>query len=377
MDAIATPPLSLEEAFASLPDVRQAQGRRHSLLAILNLTTVALLAGMKTLEAIAQFARDHGPELAETLGFTHWPTPCKATLSNVFRRLDARAYEKVLTEWLKQRCPDLGDTIALDGKTLRGSAGYQVPGVHLLAAYAPRVTAVIAQLRVDAKTNEHKAALEFLGVLPLRGKIVTGDAMFCQRDFCEKVIDSGGDYVVTVKENQPTVLQHIAAMFAEASAFSPLPTTTLAERAGPLGHMQQRTRAAREADATGDVDLGKVPGLARSGPGVSDPPCASVAGQGGAGDGVRHHQPESATGQRGALATTGARSLGDREPVALGTRRNAGRRRLSRAQRRGAASPGSLAERGSPSARERQSIQQSGCYQTLRHQATRSRSSCD
>lgn len=227
MEASATDPVSLQEVFALLPEVRQARGRRHPLLAILNLTAVALLAGMKSLEAIAQFARDHGPELAEALGFTHWPTPCKATLSNVFRRLDVAAYENALSAWLKRRCPDLGDTLAIDGKTLRGSASYHVPGVHLLSAYAPRVAAVIAQVRVDAKTNEHKAALEFLGILPLQDKIVTGDAMFCQRDFCEEVIRQGGDYVLTVKDNQPTMMKHIAAMFAESAAFSPLPTATL------------------------------------------------------------------------------------------------------------------------------------------------------
>jgi hypothetical protein len=229
MDAPAADPVSLQEALALLPEVRQARGRRHPLLAILNLTAVALLAGMKTLTAIAQFARDHGPALAEALGFTHWPTPCTATLSNVFRRIDATGYETILSAWVRRRCPDLGDIIDLDGKTLRGSASYQVPGVHLLSAYAPHVTAVIAQIRVDAKTNEHKAALEFLGILPLQGKIITGDAMFCQRDFCEKVIEKGGDYVITVKENQPTVLMHIANMFAESSAFSPLPAAALGQ----------------------------------------------------------------------------------------------------------------------------------------------------
>jgi hypothetical protein len=227
MEAPAPDPISLQEVFARLPEVRQARGRRHPLSAILNLTAVALLAGMKSLEAIAQFARDHGPQLAQTLGFTHWPTPCKATLSNVFRRLDVAAYEDALSAWLKRRCPDLGGVIALDGKTLRGSASYQVPGVHLLSAYAPRVAAVIAQIRVDAKTNEHKAALELLGILPLQGTIVTGDAMFCQRDFCAEVRGRGGDYVLTVKDNQPTMMQHIATMFAESSAFSPLPTAAL------------------------------------------------------------------------------------------------------------------------------------------------------
>jgi hypothetical protein len=227
MDAPAAAPFSLQEAFDLLPEVRQPRGLRHPLRAILNLTVVALLAGMKTLTAIAQFARDHGPDFAQALGFTHWPPPCTATLSNFFRRLDAAAYEDVLALWIKQRCPDLGEVIDLDGKTARGSASYQVPGVHLLSAYAPRVGAVLAQIRVDGKTNEHKAALEFLGVLPLRGKVVTGDAMFCQRDFCAKVIEQGGDYVLTVKENQPTMMLHIASMFGESSAFSPLPAAAL------------------------------------------------------------------------------------------------------------------------------------------------------
>lgn len=224
--------LSLAEALATVPDPRSRHGRRFPLTAVLNLVSVALLAGMRSLEAIAQFGRDHGCSLAWTLGFRSGRTPCKATLSNLLRRLDAAAFEQALSRWVQARCPDLGDTLALDGKTLRGSAGYQVPGVHLLAAYAPHVAAVVAQVRVDGKTNEHKAALQLLGVLPLEGKVVTGDAMFCQRDFCQAVLDGGGDYLLTVKDNQPQLHFAIASMFAESAAFSPLPTAALAGRAG-------------------------------------------------------------------------------------------------------------------------------------------------
>jgi predicted transposase YbfD/YdcC len=291
MEAPTAPPVSLQDVFARLPEVRQAQGRRHPLGAILNLTVVAMLAGMKSLEAIAQFGRDHGPSLAQALGFTHWPTPCKATLSNVFRRLDITAYEAALSAWLQQRCPDWGDTLALDGKTVRGSATYEVPGLHLLSAYAPRVTAVLAQIRVAAKTNEHKAALEFLGLLPLRGKIVTGDAMFCQRDFCAEVIAQGGDYVLTVKENQPTLLQHIAAMFAEAAAFSPLPTAALGRRAGRGSHLQQRSRAAGKAGLARDARPGKIPGLAGGRASLSTASRAAVARPSGTRNRLRDHQP--------------------------------------------------------------------------------------
>jgi hypothetical protein len=187
------PPFPFRKSSTSCPRSGRRAACATPLRAILNLTAVALLAGMKGLTAIAQFGREHGPDFAEALGFTHWPTPCTATLSDVFGRLDGAAYEDALSVWVKQRCPDLGDTINLDGKTARGSASYQVPGVHLLAAYAPHVSAVIAQIKVDAETNEHKAALEFLGILPLRGKVIAGDAMFRQRDFCEKVIEQGGD----------------------------------------------------------------------------------------------------------------------------------------------------------------------------------------
>ena len=89
--------------------------------------------------------------------------------------------------------------------------------------------------RVDSKTNEHKAALELLGVLALKGKVVTGDAMFTHRDVCTKVTEAGGDYILPAKENQPTLVRGIAAAFAEPEAgLSPPPgrATRGRDRAG-------------------------------------------------------------------------------------------------------------------------------------------------
>jgi hypothetical protein len=219
--------LSLRHVFATLADPRKPRGSRHPLTALLNLTAVALLAGMKSLEAIAQFGRDHGLPFRLLLGFTRLDAPCKGCLSYLFRRLDVAALEQALARWVLARCPDLGPAIALDGKTLRGSASKGVPGAHLLAACAPKVTAVLGQLRVDGKTNEHKAALELLGVLPLEGKVVTGDAMFCHKDVCAKVLEGGGGYVFTVKDNQPQLHFDIACMFADSASFSPLPAAAL------------------------------------------------------------------------------------------------------------------------------------------------------
>ena len=141
-----------------------------------------MLAGIRSLESIARFARGHGTSLTHALGLHSAKSPCKATCSSTFRQLDVAPFEAALTRWVLARCPDRGEPLCPDGKTVRGRRSNGTPGTHLLDAYAPHVAAVVAQLRVGRKTNEHKAALELLGVLPLAGAVVTGDAMFCQKD---------------------------------------------------------------------------------------------------------------------------------------------------------------------------------------------------
>src|SRR5947199_3657599 len=132
--------LSLLEALASVPDPRDPRGLVHPLGAVLALTVVAALAGMRGPEAIAQFGRDYGPPLAHALGFRRGKTPAKSTLSEILRALDAAAVEAALARWVGSRLPGSGvDHLSLDGKALRGSRDGEVPGQHLVAAYAPQV----------------------------------------------------------------------------------------------------------------------------------------------------------------------------------------------------------------------------------------------
>ena len=157
--------------------------------------------------------------LAHALGFRRGKTPSASTLSRTLRRLDAEQFEATLSRWVRTRTSGVHiPHVSLDGKTLRGSRDGEVPGQHLVAAYAPSVEAVLAQVRVDAKTNEHKAALELLGILPVAGKVVVGDAMFCQRDLAAKVVEGGGDYLLMVKDNQKGVAIDIEAGFGFAQA---------------------------------------------------------------------------------------------------------------------------------------------------------------
>jgi DDE_Tnp_1-associated/Transposase DDE domain len=215
---------SLMELLEGIHDPRSARGKRHPLTALLALAVVAMLAGMTSYEAIVDYGRERGWEFRQLLGFTRRRGLCKATYSRVFRRLDVADFEARVGRWLRgQLGPGDAPQIAIDGKTARGSRDGGTPGVHLVSAYAPHVKAVLAQLRVDAKTNEHKAALELLGVLKLRGRVVSGDAMFTHRDVCAAVTAGGGDYVLPVKDNQPTLSKDIAAAFAGLEAGLPPP----------------------------------------------------------------------------------------------------------------------------------------------------------
>ena len=236
--------VSLVEMLNRVADPRQARGRIHDLGPILSLAVLAILAGRTTLQGIAQFGRDHGLALAHALGFRRAKTPCAATYSRIFRRIDADDLERVLRDWVLQRCPDLGAHLALDGKTLRRAHDGEVPAVHLLALFAPTVRAVVGQMRVDAKTNEHKAALRLLGIVPVAGTVVTGDAMFCQTEVTEALVTRGADYILHVKDNQPTVKQKIAELLDPTAAFSPGGVAGPGREHGP--HAEQGARARRD-----------------------------------------------------------------------------------------------------------------------------------
>ncbi len=235
--------ISLLDCFASVPDPRSALGKRHPLSAILTLCSVAMLCGCRSLFAIAQFGRDRGKGFAEGLGFTRKLTPCCTTLHNLFVALDKTAFEDAIARWASAAAEAHGWTsVSLDGKTLRGSTDVQLPGVHLLAARAHEAGIVLRQLPVDAKTNEHKAALELLDLIAVKGKLITGDAMFCQRDLSRKIRAKQGDYLWPVKDNQPDMLAAIEDAFDDADT-SPSAAAAGQGRASDRAHGRQGARA--------------------------------------------------------------------------------------------------------------------------------------
>ncbi|WP_162542177.1 ISAs1 family transposase [Gemmata obscuriglobus] len=198
-------------------------------MGLLTLCLVAILAGHTTPAAIAQFGRLRQKRLGHALGFKNGNMPCANTIAGLLRKLDADHLDRIIGAWLEDRHPDGWEHLALDGKRLCGSRDGDVPGTHLLAAYAPQASAVLAQMTVEATTNEHKAALRLLDVLPsLGGTVVTADAMFTHADVCAKVVQKGGDYILYAKGNQSELRRDIETAFAaESGGFSPLGSGTV------------------------------------------------------------------------------------------------------------------------------------------------------
>jgi predicted transposase YbfD/YdcC len=227
MASIEVPPLA--EVLGQIPDVRHARGKRHPLSAVLLLACVAMLGGARSESAIAEWGANYGPEWRRRLGLTHARGPSQATIHRLFRRLDVALLERHLGQWAQQVlaclpaiptadgvCPLEG--IALDGKTLRGSRKRGAVDTHLLSAVSQRLGVVLGQVAVADKTNEIPTAPELLAQVVLTGRVVTVDALLTQTALAETILAQGGDYLMVVKDNQPTLAADLATLFADPDA---------------------------------------------------------------------------------------------------------------------------------------------------------------
>lgn len=223
---ISQAPVSLMDFLAEVPDPRGAPGKRHPLVAMLAQACCAMLCGCRGYAAIAQWGRDQPIDLMHKLGYRRKPASYGA-FQSLLSRLDAAALERALARWAAHLLGDKAATtlraVAIDGKAARGSLTPLGPAVHLLAAMDQHTGCVLSQIRVDSKTNEHKIALDLLKSLALHGRVVSGDAMFCQRDLSRQIVADGGHYLWKVDDNQPALKEAIESAFEPAP--SPLRTS--------------------------------------------------------------------------------------------------------------------------------------------------------
>jgi hypothetical protein len=214
---------SLLAVLAQIPDPRGRHGRRHTLQAMLATVICAILCGARGYAGIADWIHLQSPQIWHWLGFFRNP-PTRNAFRNLLMALSPEQFEAALRRWISNILPPpeanaMLQPVALDGKTLCGTLTAHQQSVHLLAMLDQRTGCVLSQQRVDAKTNEAKTAMELLRTLVLKGRTFTGDAMFCQREVCQEIVNEGGDYFFVVKENQPTLREAIAEEFRPG--FSP------------------------------------------------------------------------------------------------------------------------------------------------------------
>jgi len=202
---------SLWQALAAVRDHRRDAGKRYPLAGLLLIAVAALLAGRRDQLGIVRWGRRLGPQALASLGITRGRVPAPSVWCELFQGLDVASLETALGGWV--RGERAAGHIAIDGKRLRGSATATAPGVHLLAAFSAALGGVIGQLQLAPDGNEITAALALLKSLPLAGSVVTGDAMFTQKEICRVIIDRGGDYFFPVKDNQPALKADIALAF--------------------------------------------------------------------------------------------------------------------------------------------------------------------
>lgn len=223
---------------AWVPDPRDPRGVRHSLTSVLVTAVAAVLAGARSLAAIAEWAADVPAGVLQVLGIRYDPlsrvhqVPDEATIRDVLERLDATAFTAATGAWLKSLAERQADTeqaaagpwarkpprrasVQVDGKALRGTRHHTASGraCHLLAARTGRHGAVVAQVEIDDKTGEISAFEPLLRPLNLAGVVVTADALHTQRDHARFLVqDKKAHFILVVKKNQPSLYHQLKTL---------------------------------------------------------------------------------------------------------------------------------------------------------------------
>jgi len=235
-------PAAFQEHFKNLNDPRVERTRKHPLINIVFIAVCGVLSGANSFAAIEEFGLDRRTWFARFLDLTNG-VPSDDTFARVLARLDPGAFERCLLSWIRavQEVTE-NRLIAIDGKTLRGSYDRRdgKAAIHMVSAWASENKLSLGQVVVDEKSNEITAIPELLRLLDVSGALVTIDAMGCQKEIADLIREGKGDYVLAVKQNQPTLYEQVeeavgAGLEQDASDLDEHQTVE-------VGHGRQETR---------------------------------------------------------------------------------------------------------------------------------------
>jgi predicted transposase YbfD/YdcC len=214
----------LLQVLTALPDPRARRGIRHRLSTVVAAVTCAVVAGCRSYAAVGEWVADLPVEAAARLGMDAQRRPSESMIRRLVQALDADRLATLAGQWLVGRLPEPAGgrrALAVDGKTLRGSAAGDQPARHVLAAAEHASGAVLAQTDVGAKTNEITRFAPLLDqISDLRGVVITADALHCQREHVAYLAERGahwiltvkGNWILTVKGNQPHLYRQLSTL---------------------------------------------------------------------------------------------------------------------------------------------------------------------
>ena len=276
----------IQEHFADLTDPR----RRQVVYPLLNIVTIAVcavIAGADDFVSIAAWAHEKRDWLAKILDLRSG-IPSHDRFNAVLGALKPAEFEKCLLSWITALHEvTTGQVVAIDGKTLRGSfdKASGKSAIHMVSAWATANQLTLGQVVVDAKSNEITAIPKLLELLEISGSLVTIDAMGCQTAIAEAIVTGGADYVLAVKENQPTLHAGIEAFFLDHLDDDFARVKVSRHETIEHAHGRDEHRTYYVCDVADDLpDRGRWEGLKRIGIAISD-----TARDGKSSDDVRYY----------------------------------------------------------------------------------------
>jgi predicted transposase YbfD/YdcC len=206
---------TIQKHFRKMTDPRSDFRVHHSMVAILTITLCAVICGANNFVDIATFGEAKRQWLSSFLDLPYG-IPSHDTFTRFFSMLSTTEFSKCFLAWTQELAEKISGVIAIDGKTLRHSfdLASDQAAIHIVSAWCHSNELVLGQIKTDAKSNEITAIPKLLELLDIKGSTITIDAMGCQKDIAQKIIDGGANYILGLKGNQKNTLNFVERLFA-------------------------------------------------------------------------------------------------------------------------------------------------------------------
>lgn len=199
---------SIKKYFEKIQDKRRKQGKRYKLNSIILLVLLGYMSGCTSLAKVYRLGQSLNKKARHKLGF-NIRTPSHPTITKTMRMIDPTEFETLLSSLMSCAAGKKFKQVAIDGKSIRSTSNNEKGLLHLVSAFAPEVNAVLLQSKSEVAGGEIKTAEKMVPKIPLKGKVVTADALYAQEVLCHKIVAAKGDYVLKVKRNKKRIIADI------------------------------------------------------------------------------------------------------------------------------------------------------------------------